>query len=187
MSMLLSKKLFLDRYTDLHNRIIPSLIESQPLEKLRDQKAHNNSALWIYWHMIRTEDVGVQRFIRDIPELYSQWSAEVNVFTRLNGTGMSKEQVADITNQINLNALIKYRRAVQEATIQSVSEFSPSDLSRSISKEKVVQIICKEGTMPESTWNLLDLYYGKTKEWFLLHVCLTHHFYHLGQISAMMK
>ncbi len=184
--MIISKKLFLERYMDLHDRIFPSLIEEQPEEKLRHQAEGKNSALWIYWHLIRTEDIGVQRFIRDVPQVYLKWQEAVNVPTMLNGTGMDKEQVNTITNNINLNGLIQYRRAVKEASIQVIQNMDSSGLSKTPAKEKVRQIICDEGTMPASTWHLLDLYYGKSKEWYLLHVCLTHPFYHLGQMMALL-
>jgi hypothetical protein len=61
--MLFSKKLFLERYSDLHNRIFPTLIESQPEEKLRRQKDDENPIIWIYWHIVRAEDIGLNRFI----------------------------------------------------------------------------------------------------------------------------
>ncbi len=184
--MIISKTLFLERYMDLHDRIFPSLIEGQPEEKLRNQSEGKNSVIWIYWHLIRTEDIGVQRFIRDVPQLYHKWQDVVNVSTLLNGTGMDKEQVNAITTNINLNGLIQYRKAVREVSIQVIRDTDSSVLSIIPSKEKVRQIICEEGTMTASTWQLLDLYYGKSKEWFLLHVCLTHPFYHLGQMMVLL-
>ena len=182
-----SKDLFLVRYVDLHDRIIPNIIESQPEEVLRTTSFGGNSILWIYWHMLRTEDVGLSRFILDEDQLYNSFRNIVGVNTTLNGTGMNMDDVYKTTSTIILEGLKSYREAVKSRTMNLISSVEQIDLSEILTKERIEEVICKEEIMPEDSWNMLPLYYGKSKEWFLLHVSLTHPFYHLGQISTMAK
>lgn len=185
--MLFSKALFIQRYTDLHDRIIPNMIDVLAEEKLRATRGNMNTIIWLYWHIFRTEDVGISRFIMDTNQEYDFWDKKVNAETSLNGTGMSIHEVETMSMQLNFAQLINYRKAIKNKTLQLIDNIESIDLKVSPSQKFIEQVICTEQTMPESMWNLLDLYHGKSKEWFLLHVSLTHPFYHLGQIIAISR
>ncbi len=185
--MLFSKKLFLERYKDLHNRIFPELIERQEEQRLRYSSNGFNSPIWIYWHIVRTEDVGINRFIFDRHQVYKNWFNAIKAPPSLNGTGMGKEEMELLSQQMNWEALKRYRKAVNESTLSSLDDLDHEFLGQVPTIEQVKKIICTERTMPENMWGLLNLYYGKSKEWYLLHVCLTHPFYHLGQMNTLLK
>ena len=183
--MLFSKRLFLERYQDLHERIIPNYIHTFGDKDMRSSVQNMNPIIWIYWHFIRTEDVGINRFIRNTPQLNVRFGPLMNADTTLNGTGMDKNEVIGMADGLSLNELKEYHLAVYQNTLLLLDELELELLSETNSNEYIKKVICEEKTMPESTWDLVELYYGKTKEWFLLHVCLTHPFYHLGQISII--
>ncbi len=177
----------MERYLDLHERIIPNIIESHPEKLLRRYSSGMNSPLWIYWHFVRTEDLGVSRFIMNSREEYPEWAEKVGMITTLNGTGMNMSQVKEFSAKISLAGLKGYRQAVKTRTLRFVENVNDHDLAEIVSTEHIDRVICRERTMPEEAWDLLPLYYGKSREWFLLHVCLTHPFYHLGQIGPILK
>ncbi|MEM9329340.1 MAG: DinB family protein, partial [Bacteroidota bacterium] len=75
---MVSRALIIERYTDLHHRIIPNGIDNLPEEYLRKHAEGENPIAWIYWHMVRTEDVGISRFVLDEEQLYDRWSKRLN-------------------------------------------------------------------------------------------------------------
>jgi hypothetical protein len=183
--MLFSKALFIERYLDLRDRIIPLRIEQCEETVLRATPQNKNSIIWLYWHILRTEDVGISGFILDEEQIYSNWAAKVNYETAYNGTGMPKKEVLLMTKQLNIDYLKQYAQAVKKKTIWLIDEIDTNTLEEVISQKQTDRLI--KQTMPKTIWPLRELYYGKTKAWFLLHVCLTHPFYHLGQISVIQQ
>lgn len=184
---MINKSEFLLRYEDLHNRLLPTIYQNVAETDLRRSNKKSNPILWLFWHMLRVEDVGVNRFVLNKAQIYEAHKTQFGIEDNFVGTGFLYDEVIQCTERLNLFDLINYQKALFDRTKKLVEDVDEKILNAAIHPEQIETIICKEKTMPERTWHLLDLYYSKTKAWFLLHTCITHHFYHLGQISVLKK
>ncbi len=80
-----------------------------------------------------------------------------------------------------------YGQAVYKRTVEIVNALTGSELSEVSDNPHIDRVMCQEEVLPECAWSYLPLYYGKTKEWFLMHLRLTHSYNHIGQICLVKK
>ena len=141
------------------------------------------------WHIYRAEDVGLNRLVTDGVEVFDQgsWAGRLDVQTRYAGTGMTAEEVSALSSRIRIDDLKSYGQAVHKRTVEIVNALTGSELSEVPDNAHIDRVMCQEEVLPECAWNYLPLYYGKTKGWFLMHLGLTHSYYHIGQISLAKK
>ena len=87
-----------------------------------------NPINWILWHMIRVEDMWIQFFIQNLPELWERdgWHQMFGLPTRDNGFDHSAEQVANFP-LLDLQELLSYGEAVRAATLNYLKGLGPDD------------------------------------------------------------
>lgn len=95
------------RYGDLHRGLIGDLLGKLPEAQVRGRPHPGvNTVAWLLWHTARVEDVGVNRFIADRPQvLEDRWLDRLGVPRRDVGTGMNDAEVDDLSARIDLQAL----------------------------------------------------------------------------------
>jgi hypothetical protein len=92
------------------DRWLGDLSESQM--RVRPAKAMN-SIVWLLWHMARTEDVAVNLVVAGEAQVFDDgWAARMNISRRDMGTGMSDEEVGELTARADVTAVRAYRSAV---------------------------------------------------------------------------
>ena len=66
-----------------------------------------NTLAWLLWHMARTEDVIVNRFVGDHPQVWDEgdWGRRLRVDLREVGVAMSIDEVQAISSRLDLGAL----------------------------------------------------------------------------------
>jgi DinB family protein len=85
-----------------------------------------NSLVWLLWHMARTEDVAVNLVVAGRSQvLDDDWIERLNVPWRTIGTGMSGDQVAELTERADVAAVRAYRSAVGHRTREVVEALPP--------------------------------------------------------------
>ena len=86
---------------------------------------------WILWHMIRVEDMWLQFFIQERPEIWERdgWHEKFGLPTRDNGFGHTQEQV-DGFPALELSELLKYGEAVRAGTLEYLRGLGPEDYDR---------------------------------------------------------
>ncbi len=178
-----AKQLFFERYDGFREypqHLVNGLTETQ----LR-QSPHValNPICWTLWHIARSEDIGVNRLLVDRPQVFDggEWSSRICVARRDFGIGMSKAEVAQLSESINLVELDGYRAAVASRTVSVVSALPLTELTKPLSQQWLRQVFTEEeagGTFAEE---IVEAYEGQTKGWLLGHLVLTHSFYHIGQ------
>jgi hypothetical protein len=145
-----------------------------------------NSIAWIVWHMARCEDFGVQRLVGYRPQIFDQqrWMARLNVPLRDCGTGMTGDEVTDLSTRVDLAALRAYWTAVGEGTRAVVHTLRPEELDEVIDPTYLHQVIVEEGVfrlrsedLPRPGAN----YQGRNKGWLLGHLGLTHNYEHVAE------
>lgn len=95
------------RYGDLHRGLIGDLLGKLSEAQVRGRPHPGvNTVAWLLWHTARVEDVGVNRFIADRPQvLEDRWLDRLGVPRRDVGTGMNDAEVDDLSARIDLQAL----------------------------------------------------------------------------------
>ena len=86
-----------------------------------------NSFAWCFWHIARSEDGCVSCIAAETTQLFDEqnWEQRVGVPRRYTGSGMSKAEVAELSEAINVQELWAYRDAVGRRTRTIVSDLWP--------------------------------------------------------------
>ncbi|HEX9709157.1 MAG TPA: DinB family protein [Candidatus Thermoplasmatota archaeon] len=173
---------FLLRYGDLHGPLIDDLLAGLSEAQWR-QRPHPgvNPIVWLLWHMARVEDVAVNRFLADRPQVLDEerWLERLTVARRDVGTGMDDAEVNDLSARIDLPALRGYWDAVTRRTLAVVETLRGGDLDRPVSAERVRQVAFAEGAVGDKAAWLADFWAaGRTRAWVLLQVPLLHVYGH---------
>ena len=72
-----------------------------------------NSLVWLLWHMARTEDAAVNPVVAGRDQvLDDEWVRRMNVPWRIIGTGMTDDEVTEMSARADVSAVRAYRSAV---------------------------------------------------------------------------
>jgi hypothetical protein len=76
------------------------------------------SLAWLFWHATRWEDVVVNTWVAGQPQVLvrQDWLAHLRVPDRHCGTAMPPAEAAQVSAQVDLDALRAYREAVEART-----------------------------------------------------------------------
>jgi hypothetical protein len=81
-----------------------------------------NSLVWLLWHMARTEDAAVNAVVAARDQvLDDDWIRRMDVPWRIIGTGMTDDEVGEMTARADVAAVRAYRSAVGRRTREVVS------------------------------------------------------------------
>lgn len=88
------------------------------------------SIVWHLWHMTRIEDVAVNTLFRGVPEVLDsgEWLSRLGVDRRVVGTGDTDDEVRELSEQVDIAALLAYRDAVGRQTRALVADLDLSAL-----------------------------------------------------------
>jgi hypothetical protein len=98
--------------------------------QIRLRPADNlNSLAWLVWHITRCEDVAVNVAIADRPQVLADgWATKLGVERDDIGTGMKPFEVAALSEQIDLDALVSYRHAVARQTREVIAALDEDEI-----------------------------------------------------------
>lgn len=182
-----AKQFFFERYrgfAEYPEHLVRDLTEHQ---MRHSPHASLNPISWTLWHIARCEDVGVNRLLTDQNQVFDEggWHSRLGVPRRDIGTGMSKDQVTQLCEVVNLAELGAYRVAVTDRTVAAVGELPLPELTQELTQRRLRRVFVDEGAGGTVAEDIVEAYVGHTKGWLLGHLVLTHHFYHVGQAFAV--
>ena len=97
-----------------------------------------NSLVWILWHMARTEDAAVNPVVAGRDQvLDDEWVRCMNVPWRIIGTGMTDDEVTDMTARADVPAVRAYRSAVGLRTRAVVQALRPDAWEEIVGDEDI--------------------------------------------------
>ena len=146
-----------------------------------------NTLTWLVWHIARVEDIGINRFVTDGEQVFDggDWSRRLGVTRRDLGTGMTPDEVLDLSARIDVPALHAYWDAVEARTLAVVQALRPEDLDTTLDATNVHQVFARdELDMPDALW-VRDYMEEQPRGFFLMHLGLTHIFVHRGEALAI--
>ena len=176
---------FLPEHHVTHVRWKRQLVEGLTDEQIR-AKPHPavNSIAWLLWHVARTEDVAVSAFVAVRPQLAEEedWFARLNVPRRDIGTGMTDDEVAELSTRIDLRALDAYWDAITRRTRSLVEGLDPAALDEVVDPAAAHEAIMKGGLLQESQqWAWDHWQRGFTRGYFLNYLAASHVTLHIGE------
>src|SRR2546422_6855967 len=172
---------FLIRYNELHARLTDDLLSGLSDAQVRGRPHPGvNTVAWLLWHAARVEDVGMNRFVGDRPQVLDEgWRERLGVARRDVGTGMSDAEVDDLSARIDLEALRGYWDAVTRRTPDIVQSLRGSDLETIVAADRVKHVAQAEGAVAAGAEWLTEFWASKrTRAWVLAQTPLLHVYGH---------
>jgi hypothetical protein len=171
---------FLVRYEQVHRLLSDPAIKQLTAAQMRHRPHPGvNTVAWLLWHMARIEDVGVNRFVADRPQVLEDWLASLGIARRDVGTGMNDAEVDDLSARIDLDALRGYWEAVTRRTPDVVASLRGSDLESVVPRERVERVAVTEGAVaPGAEWLTEFWAGGRSRAWVLAQTPLLHVYGH---------
>lgn len=169
------------RYGDLHHGLVPGLLSGLSEAQVRERPHPGvNTVAWLIWHSARIEDVGVNRFVVDRPQVLDEgWLDRLAVPRRDVGTGMSDAEVNDLSARIDLRALREYWEAVTRETLAVVETLRGVDLETPVPAERVKRVAFSEGAVAAGAEWLAEFWAAdRSRAWSLAQVALLHPYGH---------
>jgi hypothetical protein len=140
-----------------------------------------NSLAWTFWHLARVEDGCLALIVAGEPQLLdADRAAALRVDRPGDGEGMSKAEVAELSDGIDLDALAAYRDDVGRRTRELARGLWPDRWSEPIAEADVARA-AEAGVATDDT----SFVVGKPREMLLFWWGLHHSIYHLGQASMI--
>ncbi len=179
---------FLVRYDQVHRVLSDPALKQLGESQLRGRPHPRvNTIAWLLWHMARVEDVGVNRFVVDGPQVLDDgWLAKLGVDRRDVGTGMSDAEVDELSARVDLDALRGYWDALTRRTPEVVASLRGSDLDALVPRERVERVASAEGAVaPGAEWLTEFWAAGRTRAWVLAQTPLLHVYGHYFEARAV--
>ena len=125
---------------------------------------HSKTIAYSIWHIFRIEDIVAHTLIAADEQVFfsGNYQARINSPIITTGNELVREQIADFSRQLNMEALYAYAAEVKESTEQIVKRLSCDDLKRKIPEErkaclKSLNVVSDD----ESAVWLIDYWCGK--------------------------
>jgi hypothetical protein len=173
--------LWLLRYESVHTFVADDLVEGLTAAQVRGRPVPgSNPVAWLIWHAMRIEDVCVNRFILDRPQvLDAGWPKRMRVERCDVGTGMDDAQVDALCAAVDVEQLRAYCRAVTRATLEAVPLLRKLDLEVLVPAERVTHVCTAEGAVdPGAPWLTEFWAGGRSRAWILFQTSLLHVYGH---------
>ena len=180
---------FLLRYEPLHGMMTDRVLDGLTDDQLRARPHGQNSIAWLLWHVARAEDIGVNAFAYDRPQLFDEgdWGKRIGSGRRDLGTSMTSDEVTAFTARVDLAALRDYWRALGDRTLDTVRRNGDRGWEEPVDPARMRHIIRETGDYgPRVDSNRVEtLYGGMTRGRAFAHLALTHTFGHFSEAGVV--
>src|SRR5262245_41993704 len=147
-----------------------------------------SSIAWLLWHMACAEDM-LNGLLAHRPFVLDEegWLRRLNLSRREVGTGMTDDEVAELSARVDIGALRAYHAAVGRRTQEIARGLRPEHLDVVPDPSRIRQLFQDEGVFGPRARVVEQFYAGKTHGWFLGHLALTHPREHFAQALLVRK
>lgn len=190
-----SKELFLSQHSLLHS----SKMSNSPVATLEDDLLKDlleesyrkypiiapdtrNSIVWHVWHVTRIEDMTMNILLAEGDQvLYTDnWAKKLKVDYPHSGNEMTEIEIADLSENIDINALLEYRIEVGQKTREIVSNLLPGEFRNKVDTRRINILKEQNAVKKEASW-LLEYWGNKTTAGLILMPATRHIFLHLNK------
>jgi hypothetical protein len=153
----------------------------------RIPKGSEHSVVWALWHITRIEDVTLNILLAETPQVFQSqgWREKIGSPYENVGNEMSPDEIARLSESVDLKALMDYRLAVGQRTREIVRQLDFNELQKPPRPERLKRI-AKEGAVGEKAAWLLEYWGGKASSNLLLMPATRHCFVHLNEVRRLL-
>ncbi|AZS14935.1 DinB family protein [Paenibacillus lutimineralis] len=188
-------ELFLNQHALLHSSQMSHSSVTTLEDYLLDQMAEHafrtypvkvpgtkNSIAWHLWHITRIEDMTMNVLLNDEEQIFEMgnWKERLQVNYFHTGNGMMEEEVADLSSNINLSALLAYRLEVGRRTREIVASMLPGQFNQKVDPIRIKKLNDNGAVKQGESW-LLEYWGNKRLGGLILMPATRHLFLHLNK------
>ena len=190
--------LFLQQHAEVHSGIMSSIgsvsFEDQVLKDMKNSQIRkipdrmDHSIVWILWHLARIEDVTMNMLVAGTKQVFDRgkWTYKLKVSFIHTGNAMSKKEIIELSNDIDIDQLRKYRVAVGRQTEKIVKQLDSAEIDQKVSSGRL-DLVLREGAVVEDAKGLIDYWGKRTIAGLLLMPPTRHCFIHLNEALKIKK
>jgi hypothetical protein len=179
------KDWILQQHSVAHFLIDQEIVQGVPHDLwTKRPDADANSLAWLIWHVARCEDVAVNLVVRRHEQVLTRgkWSDRPGLADARVGTGLGDDEVTGFGNDVNLDDLNAYRRAVRDDT---AGWLRTADLTLLEEKPDLESVLSQHDMFPEAASWVRDLWRSFTTSLFLNWVAIGHTYMHVGEMQSI--
>lgn len=174
-------------------------MSNQPEVTLEDELIHNlseatarmypviapdtkNSILWHVWHITRIEDVTMNVLVNNDEQVLhtDDWNKRLNVDYIHTGNGMMEEDVAKLSTNMDISALLAYRMEVGRKTREIVTRMEPDEFKGKVDARRIKVLEDQGAVKKDAAW-LLEYWGNKRIAGLILMPATRHVYLHLNK------
>lgn len=146
-----------------------------------------HSVAWKLWHVTRIEDVTMNLLLAGSPQVLTRgnWLDKLETDCVTVGNEMSDQDIAELSQGLNLKALLAYRLAVGKRTRSVVRHLKTAELERLAAPERLKRIAEEGAVVGKVAW-LVEYWGGNPSANLLLMPATRHGFVHLNEVGRML-
>jgi hypothetical protein len=144
-----------------------------------------NSIAWLFWHLARCEDVAINTVIGGRAQVLDEggWLDRLAIDRRDIGTGMTPSEVRQLSQAIDVDALLAYRDAVGRRTRQVIERLDDAVLEGPMSDDEADALAAARTFGEHAGW--VDRgWRTRNRAWFLW-LATGHCYQHLGEAATV--
>ena len=147
-----------------------------------------HSVLWCLWHIARIEDVTMNLLVGNTNQVLDegQWTAKLNAPIIHTANLLNDEEVAALSQQVDIAALRDYRVAVGRRTREIVSRLEPGSLPVKVNQAQIARVTAQSAVHPAGD-EILAYWGSRTVAGLLLMPASRHHLIHLNEAARIKK
>lgn len=140
-----------------------------------------NSLAWLLWHMARAEDVFVNLVFEPGRQVYDEaWRRRVGVDRPEFGAGMTADEVAAVSDAIDVAALREYRNEVGRRTRERLSGLTDADWEGRVEAGDM-QRAADVGALGRAADGMRQFFTGQRRSGMLTGIVSVHNAEHIGE------
>lgn len=191
-------QLFLQQHAEVHSRAMSSrgtiffedevLIDMSEVQIREMPDRMDHSIAWIIWHLVRVEDVTMNMLVAGEEQVFIRegWDGKLGVSVSHTGNAMSKREIIELSNNVDIDELRNYRLNVGRETEEIVTQLDPGEMYQKVPPYRL-DLVLQEGAVVEDAQGIIDYWSKRTVSGLLLMPPTRHCFIHLNEAARIKK
>ncbi len=161
-------------------------MDAAQIRRIPQNEEH--SVLWCLWHITRIEDVTMNLLIAKTNTVLEegQWSAKLRIPISHTANAMTYEEIVELSEKTDIDALHAYRIAVGRRTREIVSQLEPGSLSKRVDPAQIERVSAQAVVHPDAQ-GVIDYWSKRTIAGLLLMPASRHILVHLNEAANLKK
>ncbi|MFD1773407.1 DinB family protein [Paenibacillus rhizophilus] len=141
-----------------------------------------NSIVWHLWHSARVEDITMNMLVAGTGQVLDTdgMFQSLNIPFSHSGNEMTEAEMAKLSEEISIEGLLAYRRAVGRRTQEIIAPLEPGQFRRKVDAGRIMAVREQGAVTEKSDW-LAKYWSGKTIGGLMLMPATRHNFVHLNK------